>query len=285
MPSHPIIDSHVHLWDPELLRYPWLAGNATLNRRHLPGDFTRASRGVTVDRMIFVQCEADPADSLAEAVWVSGLAELEPRLAAIVAWAPLEKGAAVREDLERLVEIELVRGIRRIIQFEPDRDFCLRPGFLAGVRLLAEFGLTFDICTDWTRLPQVIAFARAVPTVPMVLDHIGKPPIASGEFEPWAGNLRVLAGSPNVSCKISGVATEADHENWTDGALRPYIEQAIDAFGFQRIMFGGDWPVAVQAIGYARWVGILDEILGTAGEPQRRDFWSDNARRFYRLDV
>jgi len=283
MPSHPIVDSHVHLWDPSVLRYPWLADNPILNRRFGLEDFDRARGELEVNDLVFVQCEADPAQGFEEALWVSDLAQSDPRLAAIVAWAPLEKGAAVREDLERLAALPLLRGIRRIIQFEPDRDFCRRPGFLEGARMLAEFGLTFDICTDWTRLPQVIDFARALPHVRMVVDHIGKPPIADGTFEPWASNLSLLAELPNVSCKISGVATEANHQHWTEASLLPFISHAMEKFGFERVMFGGDWPVASQAIDYRRWVDLLDQVLGLSTKLQQLAFWSGNARRFYRM--
>lgn len=283
--THPgIVDAHLHLWDPHRLRYPWLDDNAQLNRSYLLEDFRRASEGCNVQAMVFVQCEAAPEACYAEAEWVAGLAAEEPRLAGLVAWAPLEKGDAVRSDLARLAKHRLLRGIRRIIQFEPDRRFCLRPDFIAGVRTLGEFGLSFDICTDWSRLEYVAEFAARVPEIPMVLDHIGKPPIAADQPEPWATRLRALALLPNVWCKISGVATEADHLGWTERQLHSYIRVAIEAFGFERTMFGGDWPVAVQAIGYRRWIELLEDSLKDASAAQSERFWRGNATRFYRLD-
>lgn len=278
-----IVDAHLHLWDPQRLRYPWLEDNTMLNRPFLLDDFRRAASGCDVQAMVFVQCEAEPAACFDEAAWVARLAEDEPRLAALVAWAPLEKGPSVRDDLGRLARHQLLRGIRRIIQFEPDPRFCLRPEFIAGVRTLAEFGLSFDICTDWSRLPHVVQFAAAVPEVPMVLDHIGKPPVAEGTLEPWASDLRALAGLPHVWCKISGVATEACHDSWSEEQLQRYIAVAIDAFGFDRIMFGGDWPVATQAIDYLRWIEVLERMFERASAQQRDSFWRQNAIRFYRL--
>lgn len=278
-----IVDAHLHLWDPARLRYPWLDGNALLDRPHLPDDFRRASEGCDVEAMIFVQCEAGPGQHLLETEWVASLAEQEPRIAAIVAWAPLELGASARDSLERLTRHERVRGIRRIVQFEPDPAFCLQPDFIQGVKLLAEFGLTFDICTDWSRLPYVVRFARAVPEVPMVLDHIGKPPIAAGLIEPWATHLRELADLPHVWCKMSGVATEADHSNWNDAQLAPYIDTAIQAFGYERLMFGGDWPVSTQAIDYRRWIALLQRVLAGASAADQDRFWRRNALYFYGL--
>jgi L-fuconolactonase len=119
----------------------------------------------------------------------------------------------------------------------------------------------------------------------MVLDHIGKPPIKEGLIMPWANQLRELARLPHVFCKISGVATEADHGRWSADDLKRYIEVAIDAFGFDRIMFGTDWPVATQAIAVGRWVRLLDEVMADANEIEQRKFWRDNAARFYRLGI
>jgi L-fuconolactonase len=283
MPTQPIVDTHLHLWDPQLIRYGWLDDNELLNRPYLLKDYHSATARVPVESMVFVQCEADFAMFEAEAAWVASLAKVEPRIKGMVAWAPLEKGAAVGVDLERLKQHEILRGIRRIIQFEPDLDFCLQPSFIEGVRALADYDLSFDICVDHRHMANVLKFVERVPRVPMVLDHIGKPAIKQGLIDPWEQHIRELARFPHVWCKISGVATEADHRSWTAEDLRRYIAVAIDAFGFDRIMFGGDWPVSTQAITYLRWVEILDDIMRDASATQRCNFWHDNAERFYRL--
>jgi L-fuconolactonase len=283
VPSTPVIDTHVHLWDPQLIRYAWLEDNALLNRAYLLDDYRAATSSVPVESMVFVQCEVDFAAFEAEALWIAELARGEPRIKGLVAWAPLEKGRAASADLERLSKHSILRGIRRIIQFEPDLDFCLRPDFIQGVRTLSDFGLSFDICIDHRHMANILKFAERVPDVPMVLDHIGKPLISKNVMRPWADQMRELARFPHVWCKISGVATEADHSNWTDDQLRRYIDVAIDAFGFDRIMFGGDWPVSTQAIEYKRWIELLDAVLSGVGEAEKRNFWRDNATRFYRL--
>jgi L-fuconolactonase len=283
MPTESVIDTHLHVWDPQLIRYPWLDDNALLNRPYLLADYRTATSSVPIEAMIFVQCEADFSCFEAEAAWVAELARTEPRIKGMVAWAPLEKGDAVREDLARLKQHSILRGIRRIIQFEPDLEFCLRPDFIAGVRALQDFDLSFDICVDHRHMANVLKFVEHVPDVPLVLDHIGKPAIKDGVLHPWAEQIRQLATFPNVWCKISGVATEADHRRWAADDLKRYIDVAVDAFGFDRIMFGGDWPVAIQAIEYQRWIEILDDVMAGVGAAERRKFWHDNATRFYRI--
>jgi L-fuconolactonase len=283
MPVGSIIDTHLHLWDPGLIHYPWLVGNALLNRRYTLEDYWAATGFTSVESMVFVQCEAEFSAFREEAAWVAALAMTEPRIKGLVAWAPLEKGDAVRTDLQGLKRYSILRGIRRIIQFEPDLHFCLRPGFIEGVRALKDFELSFDICIDHRHLADVLKLAEQVSDVPMVLDHIGKPDIKNGRMEPWASQMRELAQLPNVCCKISGVATEADYRHWSTDQLKPYIELALDAFGFDRVMFGGDWPVSTQAIQYPQWIAIVDEMLQGVCVWDQRKFWRDNAARIYRI--
>jgi L-fuconolactonase len=284
VPDFPIVDTHLHIWDTGRLSYPWLADNPLLNKPYLLPDYDRAFAGTEVEAMVFVQCEADFALFREEADWVAGEAVREPRIRGMVAWAPLEKGGAVAADLEGLRKHAVLRGIRRIIQFEPDVDFCLRPGFIEGVRTLADFGLSFDICVDYRHMANLLKFVEALPEVPMILDHIGKPSIRDRMMEPWASQMRALAGFPNVVCKISGVATEAAAD-WKPDDLKPFVDVALDAFGFDRAMFGGDWPVTLQAVEPRRWIALLDEMLSGVGLAERRKFWRDNAVRTYRLGI
>ncbi len=283
MPAFPIIDSHLHIWDLDRLRYPWLDGNAHLNRSFSLTDYRQACGSVDVEAMVFLQCEADPSQYLDEARWVAEQAQVDPRLKAMVPWAPLELGEAARPHIERLCEFGLLRGIRRIIQFEPDLDYCLRPGFVAGVRSLASYGLSFDICIDDRHMENVIRLADLCPSVPMVLDHHGKPCVREGRLEPWRSQLNELAQRENVVCKISGLATEADWTGWTPDQMKPFIMAALEAFGPARLMFGGDWPVATQAIAYPRWVEVVDWALADLSPAELRQIYRGTAERFYRL--
>lgn len=282
MPGFPIVDAHVHVWDPRLIRYPWIEGNAVLDRPYLPGDYRESFAGVDVEAMVFVQCDCAFAESMREVEWVAGQAAAEPRIRAIVAWAGLEKGAAVEADLETLRRQPLVRGVRRILQSEADPEFCLRPDFIEGVRLLARFGFSFDLCVNWRQMASVLRLVEQVPDVAMVLDHVGKPAIADGAMRPWADQMKALAAFPNVACKVSGVATEAG-PGWSEDALKPYIETAFEAFGFGRTMYGSDWPVMLEAVRPRRWIAILDDMLEGVPREDGRRFWSGNASTFYRL--
>lgn len=283
MPSFPIVDTHLHIWNLDRLRYPWLASVPLLNKNHLIEDYVRACGPVKVAKMVFLQCECDPAQFQREAEWVAEVAKVDPRIRGIVPWAPLEKGVAAEEELARLAADPLVKGIRRIIQFEPDQNFCLRPDFVRGVRLLPKYGLTFDLCINHTQLANTIALVRQCPQVTFVLDHIAKPDIKAGRLDPWRAELCKLADLPNVWCKLSGLVTEADHARWTPADLRPYIDHTIACFGFDRVMFGGDWPVAAQATDYPRWVDTLDAAVAGASVDEVRKLYVTNAERFYRI--
>jgi L-fuconolactonase len=283
MPAFPIIDTHLHLWDLSRIRYPWLAGVPVLNKNHLIADYRRACGSVEVAKMVFVQCECEPSQSHQEAAWVSEVAKAEPRIRGIVAWAPLEKGDTAETDLAQLGANPLVKGIRRIIQFEPDLGFCLRPDFVRGVQSLHAYGLSFDLCINHLQLANTIKLVQQCPDVRFVLDHIGKPDIKSGLLDPWRAELRELAKLENVWCKLSGLTTEADHAKWTAADLRPYIDHVMECFGAERVMFGGDWPVSTQATDFPRWVATVDEALRNASASDVKKIYVSNAEDVYRV--
>ena len=279
----PIVDTHLHLWDPQRLAYPWLDDLPQLNRSHRLADYDRACGPVRVAKMVFLQCECDPARYREEAAWVSGLAEADPRIEGIVPWAPLEKGEAVRDELAALAANPLIKGVRRIIQFEPDPDFCLQPGFVRGVQMLADFDFSFDICIAHAHMANTLRLVRRCPDVRFILDHIGKPDIRGGRLDPWREHIAALAALPNVWCKVSGLVNEADWERWTADDLRPYLDHVLSSFGFDRVMYGGDWPVVTLASDYVHWVRTL---LGAVADRPRADLgklFRDNAIAFYRL--
>jgi L-fuconolactonase len=284
MPDLPIIDAHVHLWDPARFRMAWLDGSDLLGRRYLLDQYRAHTAGLAIEALVYLQVDVAPAYGLLEAQFVAGLAAHDPRIGAIVAWAPLEDGDCARTYLDALVGLSpLVKGVRRIVQSEPDAGFCLRPGFVRGVRLLAEYGLSCDICIQHEQLAATIALVRQCPEVQFMLDHLGKPAIKAGQLEPWRTQLAELAALPNVLCKISGVATEADHAGWTVEQIAPYVRHALDVFGDDRVAFGGDWPVVLLASEYRRWVDALDALTRDRSPAARRKLWAENARRFYRL--
>jgi L-fuconolactonase len=284
MPLGPIVDSHVHLWDPTRFRMTWLDGNDTLDKPYGLADYRRHTQGVDVESFVYLQVEVNPPYSLLEAQWVANLEAEKPAIGAIVPWAPLEDGDRARSFIEALLAIDpRIRGIRRLYQDEPRADFCVQPDFIRGVRLLPEYDLTFDLCLKHPQLRNTIELVRSCPRVSFVLDHIAKPDIKAGLLDPWRADIRELAAFPNVMCKTSGMVTEADTQNWTIDDLRPYYETIYEAFGEDRVMFGGDWPVVLMASPWRRWVDTLDELTASLTDTQKRKLWRENARRFYRI--
>ena len=285
MTDIPIVDTHVHLWDPSRLHYAWHASLPALDRPYLLDDYRRACGPLDVERVVFLECACEPAQNRDEVAMITELAAADPRLQGIVAFAPLENGDPAREELEILAANPLVKGIRRITQGEPDPDFCNRPDFVAGVKLLPTFGLTCDLCINQTQLANTTELVRACPEVSFILDHLGKPDIRSGLMEPWASGLRELASLPNVTCKLSGAVTEADHESWTDDEIQPFLKHALDCFGPDRLIYGSDWPVVTLAAEYTRWVECVAELLEPLTPTEQQNVLHDNAIHFYRLQV
>ena len=276
-----MIDTHVHLWKPNQLSYPWLEDEPTLNQDYLLSDLGKESEGTIEDGFIFVQAGTSEEDFLKEAQWISSLAELSaPKILGIVAGASIESGTNVLADLKNLADLGLVKGVRRLIQGEPDDNFCSRPEFIDGLQCLPRFGLSFDICIYHRQLPSVLKMVEQCPEVHFILDHLGKPGVKLGVMDPWKEQIRELSSFKNVDCKISGLITEADHKNWKRSALDPYIEHVLECFGPSRVMYGSDWPVINLAGGYVLWLEILRNIIPQADHAA---FFHDNARRIYRL--
>jgi L-fuconolactonase len=283
MPDFPIIDAHVHLTDVKNLGYAWTKSAPVLNRSVLPADLFKAAAPVAIEKFVFVEVDVDMPQHIAEAEWIDGIAKSEPKLAGMVAALPLEQGNAVAADLARIARLKVARGIRRLIQNQPDPDFCIQPKFIEGLKLLAKYDLVFDICIFHHHLPNAIKMVRQCPDVRFVLDHIAKPAIKAGVSDPWRQHMKELAALPNVTCKISGVSTEADHRNWTREQLKPYIAHAIETFGFERCMYGGDWHVLELAGTYPQWVEVVDWVIEGASADEERKLYRDTATRVYRL--
>jgi len=286
MPASSILDSHVHLWDTDRFRIPWLDDIPMLNRPMSLDDYGQATHGLPVDGLVYLQVEVAPPYALTEAKELATLAAGNPIIQGIVPWAPLEFGERCRLFLEELVAISpLIKGVRRIVQAEPDPEFCLQPDFIRGNQLLAEFGLRSDLCCTWRQLGQNVELVRQCPETQFILDHIAKPHIQENAFEPWASQMTALAALPNCYCKISGVLTEADHHDWEVEQVKPYVIHALEAFGEDRVVFGSDWPVVTQAATYSRWVEVLDSLTMDLSDEAKTRLWSANGRRFYGLDA
>ncbi len=284
MPTTPAyIDTHVHYRDPSRLSYPWLETVPAINQPFLPADFDVATAGLPLEGIVFVQADTAPEQAIEEAAWVTELAAAEPRIMGIVADARLERGDAVRPQLEGLQQYPLVKGIRRLIQSEP-LGFAVEADFVRGVQSLAEFGYSFDICIYHPQMVDAIQLVAQCDDVRFVLDHIGKPSIRNQVREPWSTRIRELAAFPNVHCKLSGMVNEADHDAWHLEDLRPYADVIFEEFGPDRIMFGGDWPVVTLAASYKQWFETVQAFVAQLSANEQRKIFHDNAIQFYRLD-
>jgi len=277
-----MIDAHMHFWDPDRWHYPWLDDVVPLRRRYLPGDLDPT--GPYPDAVVFVEAGGGAGDAFAEVGWVEELAAGRPSVAGIVAHAPLELGADALPAVRRLAARPLVKGVRRNLQDEAD-GFALGHGLRAGVRLLAEHGLVADLCIRERQLAEITELVRTTPEVSFVLDHLGKPDIRAGRWQPWADDLARLAEAPNVCVKLSGLTTEADWTAWTAEQIAPYLTHALAVFGPDRCMFGGDWPVSTLATSYADWYAVVAGVLADRPEVERALVLGGVAARVYRLDV
>ena len=276
-----IIDTHQHLWDLDLFSYSWCKGIPRLNRSFGMSDYLDATRGLEIDKTVFVEPDVDEAFMLGETQWVLKLAEENNLLEGVVAAGRPER-SDFKAYLDQIAGHPKLKGIRRVLHFQPD-ELSESPVFADNIRSLEEYGLSFDICVLSRQLPKAIALINQCPDVSFILDHCGNPPVKEREIEPWRTHLREIANFPNVVCKVSGIVVNADPQNWTAEDLRPYVEYVVEAFGWDRVMFGSDWPVCTLAASYSRWVEALMMLTEAAGESNQRKIFFENADRIYRL--
>jgi L-fuconolactonase len=278
------IDAHHHVWDVDRRRHDWLAGEpAAVRRTFTLADLAAATAGTGVVRTVLVQVLPD-ADETAEFLALAATAGSP--VAGVVGWADLTRGAATAGALAALRAGpggSALVGVRHLVQGEPDPRWLARPDVRRGLAAVAGAGLAYDLLVRPHQLPAAIDTVRALPHLTFVLDHLAKPPVASGEREPWAGLVRTLAAEPNVYCKLSGLVTEADPRAWRVADLRPYAETVLDAFGPDRVMFGSDWPVCLTAAPYGRVVAVAEELTAGLSAAERAAVFAGTAARAYRL--
>src|SRR5712692_5710218 len=267
------VDAHVHLWDTSYFPVPWIAGNPVLDQSYVLDDYQTHTAGLGINAIVYVEVAIASEYTLLEADWVVARAAENPLIQGMVAYAPLEYGDRVRAYLDALVARgPLIKGVRRGLPNPADTKFDTG-SFIRGIQILAEYGLSFDILGKGTaHLASAIEIAKAAPDTSLMIDHLLKPDIKQHTLDPWRAQMTQLASFPNVSTKISGIATEADTMNWTANDLKPYVDHALSAFGEDRVVFGGDWPPLLTANStYARWVETLDSLTsGMSATGQRK---------------
>jgi L-fuconolactonase len=272
------IDSHQHFWRFNPNDYGWMKPGWPIRRDLLPADLEPELRARNMDGCVAVQAR----QSLAESRWLLELAEGAPIIRGVVGWGDLCSPNFAQELKEFSAHPKFI-GVRHVVQDEPDDEFLLRDDFQRGIAKLRHFGLTYDLLIFPRQLPAATALVQNFPEQSFVLDHLGKPPIRSGELSPWREQVQILAKFPNVACKLSGMVTEADWHNWREDDFKPYLDVVFAAFGPDRLMFGSDWPVCLLAGSYERVFKLVENYVSALGADLQAKFFGENAARIYRL--
>ena len=276
-----VVDAHQHLWDPENGEYDWLSPEyGPIFRTFTPEELEPQLQRAGVDATVLVQA----ADTLADTESMLAVADRVDWVAGVVGWVPLADPAARDAALERFTAHPAFRGVRHLIHEDPDPDWLLRASVQDGLGALAARELTFDVVAVLPRhLEHVPVLARAFPELRIVVDHLAKPPIKDRGWKPWADLLAAAARHPNVYAKLSGLNTAADPERWTATDLEPYIDHALACFGAERVMFGGDWPVAILAGDYQKVWDETNRAIAGLSNDERAAILGGTAVAFYGL--
>lgn len=276
------IDTHQHLLYPDRFRYAWTDGLPPLaNRPFTLAEYREAAKGTDITGTIFMEVDVPEKDSGAEAKFFCELAR-DPKnqlLGVIASARPENENFAAY--LDSIRDPKLV-GLRRILHVVPD-EVSQSSRFRANVASLGAAGLSFDICMLARQLPLAAQLADACPNTRLVLDHCGVPDIAGGGIDTWRANIRELAKRPHLHCKISGIIAYAAADRISADTFRPYVEHVIASFGWDRVVFGGDWPVCNLTGSLVRWCELLDAILAKESESNRAKLFVENARAVYRV--
>jgi L-fuconolactonase len=272
------IDAHQHFWHPARGDYFWMTPElSTLNRPFGPADLAPLLAAARIDRTILVQA----APTVAETEYLLGIADATPFVAGIVGWIDFEDATSARE-LDRLARHPRFKGVRPMIQDLPDLDWMLRPEIDWAYRALAAHGLAFDALLHPQHLSRLLRLIERHPDLRIVIDHGAKPRIRDRQFEAWARDIERVARNSAVSCKLSGLVTEAAPQ-WGEVDLAPYVAHLLAIFGPERLIFGSDWPVATLASSYQRWLDTATSLTAHLSAAEQALIFGGNATRFYRL--
>jgi L-fuconolactonase len=274
-----IVDSHHHFWDLSKFDYYWMPPHPNvIVRNYLPEDLAPILKRNGISKTVLVQAHK----SVDEANWLLDIAEANEFVAGVVAWVELTD-PNVGGVLDALMKRPRLVGIRHQVEDDPDEAWLTRDASIRGLKEVADRGLAYDVLVKPQHLKYVPPLAGKVPNLRMVIDHIAKPLIAQGVIDPWASDIKAVADIPGVYCKISGMVTEADHANWIVDDLKPYVSHIVESFGFDRLMYGSDWPVCLLAADYDRMFKATLDAIGPMPDDDRAKFLGKNATEFYKL--
>ncbi len=280
----PIIDTHQHLWDVNKFKLAWLEPKSPLNRCYLPADFAQEAEGLNIIKTIYMEVDVVEEQQAEEARWVLDLCDHDKAkpCAAVISGRPASEGFG--KYLDEFRDRKALKGVRRVLHApSTPPGTCLDSKFVAGMHLLGDRGLTFDLCIKPGELPNVAKLLDQCKDTQFILDHCGNPSLKDASLSPWKDDLARVAERKNVVCKVSGFIATATKGEWKPRDLAPIINTVLDTFGPDRVMFGGDWPVCTSGASLREWVTALREVVAGRPEAERRKLFHDNAVRVYRL--
>ena len=274
-----VIDSHQHFWKYEPVKHSWIDDDMSVIRRDFsPSDLAKVYQENSIDGCVAVQAD----QSLEETDFLIDLASINNFIKGIVGWVDL-RAENIENVLEKYSTDKIVKGFRHVVQGEADHNFLLRPNFSRGISLLEKHNFTYDILVFPHQLGSVLEFVKKFPHQKFVIDHIAKPYIKDGYFEGWATMMTAIGKHKNVSCKMSGMVTEADFNIWTPEQIHPYMDTALEAFGSKRILFGSDWPVCLVAGNYSKIKKLTTDFISQLSQIEQNSIMGNNAIEFYNL--
>ena len=282
----PIIDTHQHLWDLNRFRLPWIEPGSRLARGHVMEDYLRETEGMNVAGTVYMEVDVAPDQQQEEAEYVIDLCRRpdNPMRGAVISGRPAEAG--FDSYIRRITELDdggFIKGVRQVLHGGMPAGFCLQPEFVRSIRLLGELGLSFDACIRPEEIGDAARLAEACPETQLVLDHCGNADVQSPDLSAWRRGIDDLAKRPNVDCKISGIIVTAKPGAWSADDLAPVVLHCAEAFGPDRIVFGGDWPVCTLTAPLRDWITALRQIVADWPDERRTKLLHDNALRIYRL--
>lgn len=273
------IDSHHHLWQYSAQEYDWIDDKmSVLKQDFLLPELEQQLDAVAMEGSVVVQAR----QSMEETLWLCELAQTNEKIKGIVGWVDL-CSEQLPQDLEFLKKYPKLKGFRHVLQGEP-LEFMAQKSFITGLKTLAEYGYKYDLLIYTDQLPAAVEMLSHVPELEVVIDHIAKPNIATGnQFDAWFSAMSELAQNPKVYCKVSGMVTEADWHNWTQEDFLPYLSAVHQLFGINRLMFGSDWPVCLVSTSYQGVMAIIESYFNELSAQEKAQVWGQTAINFYQL--
>lgn len=274
-----VIDSHQHFWHYEPVKHAWIDDDmAVIRKDFMPSDLQIVYQNNGIDGCVAVQAD----QTLAETDFLLKLSSEYNFIKGVVGWVDL-RDAAIEATLESYTQHKKLKGFRHVVQGEPDHNFLLRPQFMNGISLLEKYNFTYDILIFPHQLGATLEFVKQFPNQKFVIDHIAKPYIKDGFYDGWAVLMKEVSKFENVSCKLSGMVTEADYKLWRPEQIKPYMELVLEAFGPNRVMFGSDWPVCLVAGNYSQVKGLVTNFISALSSNEQAQIMGANAINFYNL--